>query len=106
MKRGFSTKREVLAWEREFIAKNDGSLEMTFQPFYELYKNNLQNRLRESTWYPKEANIKKKILPYFGNYQICDIRPIDVLRWQNTMIDFKDENGMSYSPMYLKTIHN
>ena len=50
MKRGFSTKREVLAWEREFIAKNDGSLEMTFQPFYELYKNNLQNRLRESTW--------------------------------------------------------
>ncbi|WP_105203603.1 site-specific integrase [Neobittarella massiliensis] len=106
MKRGFSTKREALAWERQFIAKNDGNLEMTFESFYELYKNNLQNRLRENTWYTKEMIIKKKILPYFGNYRICDIKPIDVLRWQNTMIDFKDENGMPYSPMYLKTIHN
>ena len=30
--------------------------------------------------------IKQKILPYFGNYRICDIKPIDVLRWQNKMI--------------------
>ena len=36
MKRGFPTKREALAWEREFIAKNDGNLEMTFQSFYEV----------------------------------------------------------------------
>lgn len=106
MKRGFSTKREALAWEREFIAKNDGNLEMTFESFYELYKNNLQNRLRENTWYTKEMLIKQKILPYFGNYRICDIKPIDVLYWQNTIMDFKDENGVLYSPMYLKTIHN
>lgn len=106
MKRGFSTKREALAWEREFIAKNDGNLEMTFESFYELYKNNLQNRLRENTWYTKEMLIKQKILPYFGNYRICDIKPIDVLHWQNTIMDFKDENGVLYSPMYLKTIHN
>lgn len=106
MKRGFPTKREALAWEREFIAKHDGNLEMTFESFYELYKNNLQSRLRENTWYTKEAIIKKKILPYFASHRICYIKPIDVLRWQNIMLAFKDENGMPYSPVYLKTIHN
>ena len=49
---------------------------------------------------------KEKILPYFVSRQICDIKPLDVLRWQIIMIEFHDENGMSYSPMYLKTIHN
>ena len=106
MKRGFPTKREALAWEREFIAKNDGNLEMTFESFYELYKNNLQNRLRENTWRTKSGIVEKKILPYFGSKRICDIKPIDVLHWQNIMIEFRDKNGMPYSPMYLKTIHN
>lgn len=106
MKRGFPTKREALVWEREFIAKHDGNLEMTFESFYELYKNNLQSRLRENTWYTKEAIIKKKILPYFASHRICDIKSIDVLRWQNIMLAFQDENGMPYSPVYLKTIHN
>lgn len=34
MKRGFPTKREALAWEREFIAKNEGNLEMSFSSFF------------------------------------------------------------------------
>ena len=106
MKRGFSTKREALAWEKGFIAKNDGNLEMTFQSFYNVYKNNLQNRLRENTWQTKSWIVEKKILPYFGSNCICDIKPIDVLHWQNIMIEFRDKNGMQYSPMYLKTIHN
>lgn len=106
MKWGFPTKREALAWEREFIAKNDGNLEMTFESFYELYKNNLQNRLRENTWRTKFGIVEKKILPYFDSKRICDIKPIDVLNWQNIMIEFRDENGMTYSPVYLKTIHN
>ena len=29
-KRGFSTKRDALEWEREFLARNTGSLDMTF----------------------------------------------------------------------------
>ncbi len=79
---------------------------MTFQSFYEVYKNNLQNRLRENTWQTKSGIVEKKILLYFVSKRICDIKPIDVLRWQNIMIEFRDENGMPYSPVYLKTIHN
>lgn len=106
MKRGFPTKRDALAWEREFIAKNNGSIEMMFSSFYELYRSNLEKRLRVNTWKTKEYIIVKKILPYFGDMRICDIRPIDVLHWQNEMLDYRDENGIPYSPVYLKTIHN
>ena len=56
MKRGFPTKRDALAWEQEFLAKNGGSLEMTFASFYELYKSNLQSRLRQSTWRTRNGN--------------------------------------------------
>ena len=28
------------------------------------------------------------------------------MAWQNEMINFRDENGKPYSPVYLKTLHN
>lgn len=105
-KRGFTTKRAALEWEREFLARNTGSLDMTFESFYEVYKNNLQDRIRQNTWVTKSNVIEKKILPYFGSKRMCDIKPIDVLQWQNEMLAVRDENGMPYSPVYLKTIHN
>jgi len=105
MKRGFPTKREALLWEREFIATNEGNLEMNFSSFYDVYKANMANRLRQNTWQTKETIVEKKILPYFGDKQVCDIKPIDVLHWQNTIMEIRDENGVPYSPMYLKTIH-
>ena len=33
-KRGFQTKREALAWEREQLLKQDSKLDMTFASFY------------------------------------------------------------------------
>ncbi len=78
---------------------------MAFQSFYEVCKNNLQNRLRENTWQTKPGIVEKKILLYFGSKRIRDIKPIDVLYWKNIMIEFRDKNGMLYSSMYLKTIY-
>lgn len=36
-KRGFQTKRDALAWEREQLLKQDSKLDMTFASFYEIY---------------------------------------------------------------------
>ena len=36
-KRGFQTKREAQAWEREQLLKQDSKLDMTFASFYEIY---------------------------------------------------------------------
>ena len=105
-KRGFATKKEALEWEREFLTQNAGSLEMTFEAFYEMYKRNLQDRLKKSTWKMKISVIESKILPYFKKKRMCDIKPKDVVAWQNTMLKARDAKGELYSPVYLKTVHN
>ena len=105
-KRGFATKRDALIWEREFLKKYSGSIDMTFNDFYVVYQNDLKNRIRENTWITKRCIIEKKILPYFGKKCIRDIKPLDVLHWQNTVMETTDDNGLPYSPVYLKAIHN
>lgn len=37
---------------------------------------------------------------------MCDIKPRDIVAWQNVMLKACDDNGEPYSPVYLKTIHN
>lgn len=72
-KRGFATKKEALEWEREFLTQSAGNLEMTFEAFYELYKKNLQDRLKKNTWKMKTSVIESKILPYFKKKRMCDL---------------------------------
>lgn len=42
-KRGFQTKREAQAWEREQLNKLGADLDMTFQNFVERYKEDRRN---------------------------------------------------------------
>ena len=105
-KRGFPTKREALAWEREFLNKTQADLSMTFASFIETYTVDMKNRIKENTWHTKEHIIRTKILPYFGKRKISDIQPRDIIAWQNEMINRCDKNGKKYSPVYLKTLHN
>lgn len=79
---------------------------MTFNSFYEVYQNDLQHRIRQNTWVTKSVIIEKKTLPYFGDKRVRDVKLVDVLHWQNIIMEITDENGMPYSPVYLKTIHN
>lgn len=103
--RGFQTKRDALAWEREQLLKQDSKLDMTFASFYEIYAEDKKARLKESTWESKSHVIEKKILPYFGKRKIADIEAKDVIAWQNELMKYRDEKGKPYSGDYLKTIH-
>lgn len=107
MKRGFALKREALEWEASFFSRqSSSSLDMTFNEFYALYKEEMSVRLKESTWDTKCAIIESKILPFFKNLRIRDISSKEVIRWQNEMLKAKQLNGKPYSQTYLKTIHN
>lgn len=106
VKRGFATKREATDWERNFLHENAGNLDMSFETFVDLYKKNLKERLKLSTWQTKVSIIDTKILPYFKKKRINDIKVSDVVAWQNTLLNMEDENGERYSLVYLKTIHN
>ena len=105
-KRGFATRREALMWEHEQMLKNVSSLDMTFSAFIDEYTAGLKPKLKENTWETKEYIIRSKLLPYFANRRIADIKAKDVIKWQNEMIKYRDENGKPYAPTYLKTLHN
>lgn len=105
-KRGFSTKREALAWEREQKIKVEADLDMSFESFVDIYTVDMKNRIKENTWHTKEHIMRTKILPYFGQRKISEIRPKDIIAWQNEMIKATDKQGKPYSPVYLKTLHN
>lgn len=106
LKRGFPTKKEALAWERTFLLQQAADLTMTFEAFVEIYIADKQNRLRENTWSTKEHIIRTKILPYFKEKRLCDIKPQDVIAWQNELLNYRGKNGEPYSPTYLKTLHS
>lgn len=105
-KRGFSTKREALAWEREQKIKVEADLDMSFESFVDIYTVDMKNRIKENTWHTKEHIMRTKILPYFGQRKISDIQPKDIIAWQNEMIKSTNKQGKPYSPVYLKTLHN
>ena len=105
-KRGFKTKREAQAWEREQVHKTSADLDMNFKSFVELYTADMKTRLKENTWATKEHIIRTKLLPYFGKLKMCNITAQQIITWQNEMLNHKDEKGQPYSPVYLKTVHN
>jgi len=105
-KRGFSSRKNALDWERNFLAQNNGSPTMTFGDFYKLYEQDIRPRLRRNTWETKEHLIRKKILPYFEDRQLNEITGSDVLKWESVLIKEKTSTGLPYSQTYLRTIAN
>ena len=101
-KRGFATKKEALAYERDFLEKQSANPDMTFQNLYELYMEDMTARLKQSTILTKKHICETHILPFFGKKPINEIKASDVRRWQNQLMNSPKE----YSKTYLKTINN
>lgn len=105
-KRGFTTRKEALDWEREFLQQQSADMDMTFSAFVELYSRDMKTRLRQSTWLTKENIIQKKLLPYFGNKSMSEIGAKDIIQWQNEMMNLRGKDGKPFSATYLKSMHN
>lgn len=106
-KRGFKTKREALQWEKEYQLKQQGSIEMSFADFVNVYREDRTPRLKESTSIMKDNIIDTKLVPYFGSKPMQEITTRDVMQWQNEMLRYRaPKTGKPYSKSYLKTIHN
>jgi len=109
-KKGFATKREAKAWGEEFILQQSRTLDMTFGSFYEEYRNDMINRLRENTVRSKDYIIELKILPFFKDRKMAEITPADIRRWQNDLMkqEYVTKGGQKkkYSQTYLKTVNN
>lgn len=99
-KRGFNTKKEALEFEREFLAQSQFSIEMTFKSLYSLYHNDMESRIKKTTMETKEYIVKKRILPFFENMKVKEIKPIHIRKWQSDLLK------TDYSKTYLKSIYN
>ena len=105
-KRGFATKKEALAYEREFLARTSKDINMGFGTFIEIYMGDMKPQLKASTFATKENIIGTHIRPYFENKSLSDISATDILQWQNELLSQRDDQGKGYSQTYLRTIQN
>ena len=106
LKRGFKTKKEGQAWEREFLRKAHTNLDMTFERFVEIYTSDIKDRVKKNTCQTKENIIITKLLPHFRKRKINEIRPADIIAWQIKMMNAKYSKSKEFSATYLITIHN
>lgn len=105
-KREFGTAEEAQAWEDDFIASAGCTMAMTFEEFYEVYEADVRPRLREHTWRNKDYLVRSKIMPYFKNRRMSETQGIDIIRWQNGLMDSGNNHGQGYAPTYLRTVNN
>jgi len=99
-KRGFKLQREAKEWERKFLEHMQGTPDMTFQTLYDIYIKDMSHRLRENSIDGKKNLFKNRILPYFKDKPINQIKPTDIRQWQNEQI------ALEYSDAYLDRIQN
>lgn len=99
-KRGFKTKKEAETWLSHFHVENAGDPTMTFEDFYEIYKKDMEKRLKPTTMQQKEYMVRDKLMPYFGKIAINEITAVKVRMWQGKMLK------MGFKPTYLKTLNN
>ena len=105
-KRGFKLQREAKDWERNFLESRSLDVNIKFCNFLDQYFKDAESRLKLSTLENKKYLINKKILPFFSDMLLSEIRPVHVRQWQNELLSYVDENGKPFSPTYLKTINN
>lgn len=79
---------------------------MDFNSFVDIYIEDMKFKIRDNTWISKEQIINTKIRPYFKNFSMCDIKPRDIIRWQNQVQAMKNKQGKPYSPTYLRSINS
>ncbi len=105
-KRGFATKKEAVAYEREFLAKTSKDINMGFNTFADIYMGDIRPQIKASTMATKENIINTHIRPYFENMSLSEITSTEILQWQNELLSLRDDNGKGYSQTYLRTIQN
>lgn len=100
MKRGFALQRNAKDWERQFLERQQGTPDITFQALYDVYIEDMSHRLRQNSIDGKKNVFKNRILPYFKDKKINSITPMDIRKWQNEQIK------LGYSDAYLDRIQN
>lgn len=105
-KRGFDTKGAAREYEQSFLDRFSKEPTIMFSSLAKNYIEDMNSRLKPTTLKNKRYVIESKLLPFFGSLQICNIDADLVRRWQNSLIDYRKEDGEPYAETYLHTINS
>lgn len=103
-KRGFKTKKAANAWEEDFLRQMEGTPDMTPNAFYDLYRKDMDKKLRNTTKLNKANTIESKILLYLDEKKLAKTTPLDILSWQSVIQGERTSNGLHYRDSYLRSI--
>lgn len=99
MKRGFKLQRDAKEWEHDFLKRQQGTPDMTFQALCDIYIDDMSHRLRQYTLDIRKNMLKNHILPFFKNKPVNQITPKDIRNWQNQL------TKIALSPSYQLSIN-
>lgn len=85
VKRGFKTKKEALAWERDFLDRQCTQPTVLFKNFTDTYMEDYKARFKPASYYIKLTRVNCHILPYFGDIPINKITPNMIREWQRKL---------------------
>ena len=82
----FSTKKEALAWQADFIRRLEKSPKMTLSELIDLYYDDRAVIVKASTMSVKKYIIEKWVRPQLGNKAIDTITSADISKWQKIVL--------------------
>lgn len=103
---GFKTKKDAQAGYIDYVnnkehntalpVSSSTSDELLFSGLIRHYLEHTQTRVKASSYYDIESKILKHIMPYFENKRVCDVTPLDILNWQQTVdsYSYKYKSGL------------
>lgn len=103
-KRGFRTKRDAQAWERDFKRKMSRAASMEFSLACDIYLKDNAPRVRETTLEQKRYYIEQILKPYFQGMLVGDIDAKTVIDWENHLLESRTKRGTPYTATYLNTL--
>lgn len=90
-KEGFATRREALAWERDFKARAEGEERLTFGQAYDRYIEDGKRRYKKSTITARRE--KRGRFTKLEDLVLVDITPSTIRKYQNDVLLAVDETG-------------
>lgn len=103
-KRGFRSKREAQAWERDFKKRMSKAASMEFSLACDVYLVDNAPRLRDTTLEQKRYYIEHVLKPYFKDMLIDEIDAKAVIDWENHLLESRTKRGTPYTATYLNTL--
>ena len=104
MKRGFALQREAKEWEHDFQSRYAGQPDITFRELARVYMSDRQ----ASTKAISCAHIQTclaRIVPFFGDMPISDIKPTHINEWQKQVKDSTNNlTGKPLAASYMRTL--